>query len=386
MLPVSRYALVPLLLLGASLPGLSQQKKTSKAGAPRSPVPQFQISFEQTDPIKSLNYLPVFALPFECTSDGTVYVEMLHSASLVDPSSLSSRFLAGITPSGEIHSYSPVGTPDLRNITELGHFVWDSGTAFLVRAASADADEKSGDYHDFIVTFGLDGERRDTVPINDDFHADKFGVFPSSGYFLIYGYDAATDTPRLALFNNNGTLLKDLHLPKSLMRDSATLELSEQKKWHVDKVMPDKSATGTGQARKGPGIIAPVEFVPYLDTMILVQANTDFPLVKIRDSGTIQIIPSRLPQGEQISSLISSDGNLFARVNNGPNGSIYEIDPETGKLLREFKTTNDEGGHNIACVHEGKFLSFEHDWEHNHALIPLWGTPEPYVDSVAASN
>ena len=84
---------------------------------------------------------------------------------------------------------------NLRNITELGHFVWDSGTAFLVRAASGDADEKSADYHDYIVTFGLDGERRDTVPINDDFHADKFGVFPSSGYFLIYGYDAEPILP-----------------------------------------------------------------------------------------------------------------------------------------------------------------------------------------------
>src|SRR6185437_3750614 len=110
-------------------------------------------------------------------------------------------------------------------------------------------------------------------------------------------------------------------------------------------------------------------FVPYLDTMILVQANTDFPLVKIRDSGTIQIIPSRLPQGEQISSLISSDGNLFARVNNGPNGSIYEIDPETGKLLREFKTTDEEGGHNLAFFLEDTFLSFVYDRALHHALL-----------------
>ena len=58
---------------------------------------------------------------------------------------------------------------------------------------------------------------------------------------------------------------------------------------------------------------------------------------------------------------------------------IYEIDPETGDLLKRFKTSNTEDGSNIACVHENTFLSFEHDWAHDHALIPLWGTPEQIV-------
>jgi hypothetical protein len=51
--------------------------------------------------------------------------------------------------------------------------------------------------------------------------------------------------------------------------------------------------------------------------------------------------------------------------------AVYEIDAQTGGVLRRFATDDAPG---IACVHEGKFFSFDHG---EGRLVPLVGTAEP---------
>lgn len=371
---ISRLAVLFMFAVRLSLFG----QTGGRVALGQSTPPQFRIAFKSGDPVRGLNYLPVFVLPFECTSDGTVYVEMLTANRLVDPSNLGSRALAGITLSGDVHSYSVAGTPELNDMEQVSHFVWGSGIGFLVRAHRDSKADKFADYHDYIVRFKLDGERQDVIQISDAFRAVSVAVFPSSGDLLIYGYDSDTAKPKLAIFNSDGTLLKELKLRAGLLRQSAAMNGVEMKEMNVDKVLPERQAEQDAEKSQA-HIIAPVQFVPLRNSVIFVQADSDLPLLEIKDGGTVRAISVKLPPGEKIYSFIPSDGNLFARVKSNKRNAIYEIDPETGELLKRFKNSNTEDGSNIACVHENMFLSFEHDWAHDHALIPLWGTPEQIV-------
>lgn len=74
----------------------------------------------------------------------------------------------------------------------------------------------------------------------------------------------------------------------------------------------------------------------------------------------MRAIKPKLPEGVQIDVLVPSDENLYARVNPARNGSIYELNAQDGTVLRRFKLEDGRSGSGVDCVHDGKFLSFEH--------------------------
>jgi hypothetical protein len=76
----------------------------------------------------------------------------------------------------------------------------------------------------------------------------------------------------------------------------------------------------------------------------------------------------------RIGGVIPSEHNPYAFVNPTTDGSIYEISAQDGAVLRRFEMSDGRSASGVACVHEGKFLSFEHG---EGKLIPLVGTAEP---------
>jgi hypothetical protein len=105
---------------------------------------------------------------------------------------------------------------------------------------------------------------------------------------------------------------------------------------------------------------------------------TKFPLLEVNEAGMIRAIHPKLPKGTQIDTLIASDQNLYALVNPKDDGAIYELNAQDGTVLRRFALPEGPGSP-VACVHDGKFLSFEHG---EGKLVPLIGTAEPAASSV----
>ena len=82
--------------------------------------------------------------------------------------------------------------------------------------------------------------------------------------------------------------------------------------------------------------------------------------------------------GEQIEAAIPSDRSLYViaspeTTERGSAGVIYEVNREDGSLLRRFELTAGRASQ-VACIHEGKFLSLDH---RDGKIVPLLGSPEP---------
>lgn len=86
-----------------------------------------------------------------------------------------------------------------------------------------------------------------------------------------------------------------------------------------------------------------------------------------------------LPNGTQINMLIPSDVNLYARVSEAGGSSIHELSSQDGSVLRRFQVGKNESGAAVACVNDGKFISFR---EVEGRLVPLSGIPELVSDPV----
>ena len=93
----------------------------------------------------------------------------------------------------------------------------------------------------------------------------------------------------------------------------------------------------------------------------------------------IKAIHPQLPRDEPIEAVIPADRNLYviARPTTGTRGSpeaIYEVSLEDGAVLRQFVLSDGRTASDVACVHEGKFLSIDYA---DGKVLPLIGSAEP---------
>jgi hypothetical protein len=326
----------------------------------------YSISFERQDPITGVAASPAIALPLQCTSDGTAFVNMVLQSSL---NSVPVEQLVSIPPSGEAHEFRLDQLTDLYDVLQKGYYASESTVAFLVIAASEDKQGKEAyvtsdgtkhevtrnlaDRHDYIVIFDREGNYKKKLQMDDTFAVQRVGAFPS-GAFLAYGFDKQDHSPRLALLQDDAKFLRFLEIPKS---DA-----------------PESMLGMKDSADKGLAIyIAPSQLVPHGDSILIVQNKTKFPLLEVNEAGMIRAIHPKLPKGAEVDTLISSDQNLYAVVNPKDDGAIYELSARDGTVLKRFALP-DGPGSPVACVHDGKFLSFEHG---EGKLVPLIGTAEP---------
>src|SRR5438445_13612946 len=92
------------LSIAISASGQQSVKPRSEAHS-AAPVPSlYSISFERGEPVAGVAASRSIALPFQCTSDGTAFVNMM----LLQQSSLNSfpvEQLVSVPPSGEPHEF-----------------------------------------------------------------------------------------------------------------------------------------------------------------------------------------------------------------------------------------------------------------------------------------
>ena len=354
------WRVLPCVIL-ACISGWAEEKppqRSNNATAPNANV--YSISFKQNDPVPGVGAALAIRLPFECTSDGTVFITMVQPLGTGNrPTNLAqfspSFLLTSIGTSGEAHSFPLNQVPELYDVSDVDHFVTDSKVIFLLRAARGNTPGVSSgseslakvDHHLYVVTFNRDGTYQRTTPLDEAFDICRIGLFPSGNY-LVLGFTQNDHAPKLAVLKDDGSILEYLTVPKGSL--------------------PDK-VIGTSAGAKGP-VLTPAQLIGHGHSIYIAQLKTDFPILEVSEAGTIRAIRARLQEGLHIKMVIPSDMNLYAWAD-GPKDLIYELDAQNGSLLRQLSVSDGQAGANVACVHDDKFLSFE---SKSGKLIPLIGT------------
>ena len=327
---------------------------------PKGDVPHYTIAFKAGEPVPGVGAALAIRLPFECTSDGTAFIDIVQSAGTGGrPSNLAkfwpASLLTSIGLSGEAHSFPLNQVPDLHDISEMGHFATNSKVLFLLRAApgngpvlSASGQPQWADHHNYVLTFDRDGTYQRKMQLDDGFQIQGVGLFPTGDY-LAAGFDEHTSVPKLAILKDDGSVLEYLTIPKGGMPDSVY---------------------GTGAEAKARNI-KPVQLVGREHSIYLVQDSTDFPILEVSESGVIRAVQPKLPKGFRIRAFVPGDENLYVRED-GKENEIYELDAQTGAVLKQLAVGGQPADY-VACVHERKFLSFRST---ETTLVPLVGTAE----------
>jgi hypothetical protein len=367
------------VFLSAALPAaaLGQAGATAASESPAAAAPLYRVSFVRGDAVPGISATPAIKLPFQCTSDGTIFVSFVstvpaRSGLPPPPPGLPPMLLTSIPPAGRGQTFRLDQVPELYISSEVDHFASDSDVTFLVRGSRENKPVKQaytvGSYHGestsnaaeehaYIVTFSREGEYRRTIEIGDAFRIQQIAVFPS-GTFLAFGFDAKDHSPKLAMLKEDGTLLKFLEIPKGDAPESMV----------------------SGADAPHPHVIAPAELVPDGRSILVVQNETTLPLLEVGEGGAVSAIHPKLPKGEPIESVIPADRNLFViakpETDKGdPAGIIYEVSPKNGNVLRRFVLSDGQRAANVmACVHDGKFLSMDYG---DGKVVPLIGSAEP---------
>ena len=379
----SRALLVASLVVGLALCANGQSRPAPRQKSPAPPTPVWRISFQPGDPISGFIASPVVKGAYQCTSDGTVFTNFIENAAegaIIDTLHLP---LASISPSKQVFRFQIAHVDGLHDVQEIDHFASESEVVFLVSAALEDKPTKQryrhddgsiseetingAPYHRFAIIFDREAKFQSTIQLDDAFEVQQLGIFPS-GLFLAYGFDEVDRSSKIALLNSDGTILKYLQMDDGVMPKTA---FGKPPNWKGPEIFVD--------AQHQSIVLRSVQFVAFRTSIVVVQSQTRYPLVEVSESGAVRVIHPKLPDGVKVNSLIASDANLFAIVGKMLDGSrIFELSPRTGAALRRFRFGQGESSQ-VACVHDGTFLSFENG--RDGALVPMVGTGERDSDA-----
>ena len=371
-------AALVLALLSASLCAAALGQSGSKpAPVSRHPAtPLYRVSFERREPVEGVNATGALQLPFQCTSDGTFFVNFIGTVPAgagIKPPLFPPMLLTSVSPFGHGHTFRLDQVPELFISRQEDYFASDSEVIFLVRGARENKpvkrtfqwkDGSQGEYeenaapqHLYILSFTRDGEYRRTIEVEDSFYILQVGVFPS-GMFLALGFDKKDNSTRLVMLTADGNLLKPLTVPAD--------------------DFPQAMIAGADAPH--PHAIVPTELVSAGHSiLIVVQENTAFPLLEVTEGGAIRAIHPKLPKDTKIRLVVPSDQNLYVVTSTENDkrdfdSAIYELNPEDGAVLGRFELSDDRQGSQVACVHDGKFFSFVFG---DGKITPLVGSAEP---------
>lgn len=365
------------ILLTGALPVRALGQSADSGSAPGlipDSAPVYSVSFERREAVPGISATPAIELPFECTSDGTLFISFVGTipgaAGVPPPPTPPPILLTSVSPTGHGQTFALDKIPGLYVSRQIGHFASDSEVVFLVRAsrenklvqqpysvgnAHGEYTSNAAEQRLYIVSFSRDGEFKKAIEIEDTFRIQQLGVFPS-GTFLAFGFDAKDHSPKLVMLKDDGTLLRSLDIPKG---DAPESMLSSKDSAH-------------------PFAIFPSQLVAAGQSILLIQNDTTFPLLEVNEGGFIRAIRPKLPHDEEIEGLINSDKNLYVIAakagKRNSDETIYELDHENGTALRRFELKSVRTPSDVGCIHDGKFLSIDYA---GGKVLPLVGSVEP---------
>ena len=345
--------------------------------APR-PIPSFEVKFEPD---------PKLAVSFEETGYPAVFSEGCDTAG--NPYVRVNRIIP--PHSAEVLKFDSKGmvtfeTGKITDIVEpkwIADFVSDSELYMLIEGDTRTEqhtkkmeDGKNGVYWDtkgepryYIAQFDSDGSYKGALKLDLPFRPTRLSGF-SSGNFLTTGFDE-TKAFHVALLDPRGQLLRYIEFPKEKQEAA---EKTYARALGVD-ASPDFAPIWLSEL---------ASLFPYRDSVLYVRSRTGAPIYEITAGGEAQAVKIRASEGYSVDYFLPSDSNWFVVSTeqgkfSGAKSLIYEVNPSSGEFLRRYLAEGagqtksiSEGQSDLACVHDGQFVSVRHQ---DGKLTVLHGTP-----------
>jgi hypothetical protein len=358
--------LVFTVLMTLALPCIGQSHPSSTYGHSEisSPTSQLEIpthvlDFEGANPVPGLAASPFIVLPTQCSSDGTLYLDML------DPSDPRQHIFYGIEEDRSV-PFTATSISDLHDVEFISAYATSSMVGFLVRAAKengqAQRTVKEGNdktstvvinpnqHHFYIAEFNLDGVYKQSIELPIQGPIYHFAIL-SSGEFLATAYDSTTDAPQLFLFSSAGDILRQIYMP-----NTTNAKTKQSNRRPVNPLMASARLMGS------------ILFTPYGDDVLVWQAGVNAPILEVQPGGSVRELHISAPKGYVLAGMVPSNDRLVAQfqpinldtsvAQNESEYMYYEINPSDGSLLNQLKITGNHAG-TIACEHDGDYLSFQ---------------------------
>ena len=332
------------------------------------PDPRLSVPFQET------GYPAIFAQG--CDSHGNPYVQVNR---ILPPNSVQ---VLKFDPDGlvtfETNKITDVVEPkwvsDFISDSELYLLVeGDTRTEQKTKKTDDGKDEvywdKTGEPKYYIAQFDSDGSYKGAIKLDLPFVPKKLSGF-KSGNFLAAGLDAQ-HVPHVALLDARGQWLRDIDFPKE--KQEAAEKTSER-------------ALGTTAPPDFASMILSelTSFFPYQGNVLYVRGRTGAPIYEVRAGGDASPVKIKAPDGYSVEYLLPSDRNWFVVSTEqgkftGAKSRIYEVNPSTGEVIARYLAEGagqaksiTEGESDLACFHEGEFVSVRHQ---DGKLTVLHGTP-----------
>jgi hypothetical protein len=355
------------LILLFSVPSVGQTSSGNKTKPVLRPLPTFEVKFEPD---------PKLSVPFEegvssaifsegCDAGGNPYVRV---SRIVPPSSV------------EVLKFDPKGivtfeTSKIGDIVEpkwVADFVSDSELYMLIegdtrteqhtKKLEGGEDEvywdKKGEARYYIARFDPDGSYKGALKLDLPFRPRHLSGF-RFGSFLASGLDEG-NLPHVALLGSGGQLLRFIEFPKE---KQTVAEKTVEGSFGVDASPEFASIMLAGFT----------SFSQYQDDVLYIRGRSGAPIYEIGAGGEAKEVKIKSPEGYSVEYLLPSDRNWFVvSTERGKytdaKSVIYEVNPSTGEFLGRYLAEGSgrsksvsEGQSDLACVHDGVFISVRHE-------------------------
>ena len=328
-------------------------------------------------------------MPFEESGNAAVFAEGCDASG--DPYVQVDRIVP--PRSIEILKFDPNGivtfeTGKITDIVEpkwIADFVSDSTLYMLVEGDTRTEqhtkkfdDGKEGTYwdtkgepHYYIAQFDSDGSYKGASKLDLPFRPTRLSGF-ASGSFLTTGFDE-NKMLRIALLDSRGQLLRYIEFPK-------------EKQEPAEKTVERSLGLAASPEVAAMTLSGLVSFFPYQGNVLYVRGRSGAPIYEISAGGEAKSLKIKAPEAYSVEYLLPSDRNWFvvyAELGEYTNAKsvIYEVNPSSGEFLGRYMAEGSgrakaisEGQSDLACVHEGEFISIRHQ---DAKLTVLRGTPVP---------
>ena len=334
-------------------------------------------------PARAVEFKPVetdpnFALPAatvdypHCLSDGSLVVHTIDWQTVRK------------TPKGKFPKYNEIvmivrgkktqtiSSTSISDLTDFNNgfdiFGTDSGIYFLLQGSKERLGERgpgkspSGiplkDYRNYVARFNLDGTYEGATELGVQCDLSRPGscelshlaVFPS-GDILVSESDPETSTLKVLYLKASGDLVKQIDVPAS------------RRPLNWGDASSDPQLRQAAQA-----FLSSVYFTAVGDTIVVWRANSNDPVVEVRDGGGVREVPIQIPEGWRFADMVASNDRwvVHFRTESTPPSvrmstdidAYYEVRPQDGSLATRIVQSGDIPL-SIACESSGTYTSFK---------------------------
>jgi len=353
----------------AQTPGAVQQAVAEYGKQELIPSKVMEFKAVETDP----NFtLPATAVDYpHCLSDGSLVLRSIDWEAV------------NKTPKGQFPKYNEnvmivrgkktqtilsTSISDLTDFNIADIFPGDSGIYFLLQGSKEQPGERGAhkspagisftSYRSFVARFDLDGTYKGATELGTGCDLSQPGkcelrhlaVFPS-GDMLVTESDPETSTLKVLYLKSSGEVVKQIEVPASR------------------KPMDWGNESSNPELRQAAAMFLGSVFFTTVDQSIVAwRANSNDPVVEVRQGGGIHEVPLQIPDGYRVSNLVASNDRwvVHLRTENTPSNvrmsedtdAYFDVRPQDGSLATKI-VQKGEIPLSIACESDGKYTSFK---------------------------